>query len=316
MENLTNIVYIDKTEFPCKNQFDYCGIRERTLSFALGVALPEEPIDYDEVFKECCYKHFVFADANSELDYKNDYSGFYHQRQLPNETADFYLLHVETATELPLVDSTYGSFFDFGYFTNNTNLKGYRVEWKKVLEEIGEGSFKIIKRYTIAGISLEVSSYVFILKQFSNSLADKTVRIDIVMNGRIELDGVEFKGTNWKHSLRLPGFFGRRNPKFEEDNLIGLDYEERQISMTQTNEYKFQTNLIPYCFTQEIFDFMLYANDIYINDYNLNNHSYGYIKKGVKFANNEEPIYSSLNRKAKLNLTFKDKFANRIKRNF
>lgn len=316
MENLINIVHIDKGEFPCKNQFDYCGIRERTISYALGISLPSEQPVFDEIFKECCYVHHVLADINSNDDYKNDYSGFYHQRQLPNESVDFILLHVETNNEYNLNDSTYGSYFDFGYFSNNTNLKGYRVEWKKVLQEIGEGTFKIIKRFNLAGINFENFSYAFTLRQFSTAVADKTIRIDIVMNGRIELDGVEFKGSNWKHSLRLPGFFGRRNPKYEEDNLVGLDYEERQISMTQTNEYKMQTNLIPSCLTNEIFDFMLYANDIYINDYNLNNHYYDYIKKGVKFANNEEPTYSTTSRKARLNLIFKDKFANRIKRNF
>ena len=36
----------------------------------------------------------------------------------------------------------------------------------------------------------------------------------------------------------------KAKPQFEEDNLVGRDYHKNQISMTQKNEYKFQTNYI------------------------------------------------------------------------
>jgi hypothetical protein len=136
------------------------------------------------------------------------------------------------------------------------------------------------------------------------------------MNGLLIKSGVDFSGIGWKHSIRVPGFFGRREPQFEEDNIVNRQYEKRQISMKQTNEFKFQTNLIPDCLTNEILDFMLFANDIYFNDYNLNNHSYDYVKFGVKFASNEGTEYGVKTRKARLNLTFNDKFENNWKRNF
>jgi hypothetical protein len=318
MENtqeLLDIVFVDQSGFECNIEIK-CPNKERSLSYAIGVDIPIATESPEIAFKECCYIHRVFADLSSSEDFKNDYSGFYHQRQIASETMDFILYHYETDTEFPLIDGTFGLNFGFGSFDQNPNLKGYLIQWKKVLTVIGEGNFKVIKRQTIAGIAVEFNSFVFTLKQFSTERADKTVRVDVIMNGILTRTGDDFTGTSWKHSIRVPGFFGRREPGMEEDLLINREYEKKQISIKQTNEWKFQTNLIPSCVTNEFWDFILMANDIFMNDYNLNNHSYDFTKFGVKFASNDGTGYGVKTRKAKLNLTFNDKFQNNIKRNF
>lgn len=315
ISELQELVYINQDDFGC-NKTGECLYLERSLSYALGVEIPTPTQDPEEVFKECCYTHFVFADANSSQDFKNDYSSFYHQRQLSNETVDFILYHFEEDQEYPISDGTFGEYFGFGFFNENTDLKGCLIKWKKVLVQIGEGSFKIIKRINIAGIDVEFSSIVFTLKQFSSGLANQTARIDVVMNGRLEKSKVDFTGIGWKNSMRVPGFFGRREFQFEEDNIVNRQFESRQVSMQQTNEYKFQTNLIPDCVTNEIIDFLLFGNDIFVNDYNLNNHSYTFVKFPVKFESNEGTEYGVKTRRARLNLVFSDKFKNNLKRNF
>lgn len=312
---LLSLVYIDQESFGCNNQVK-CPHGERTLSYAVGVNIPQPGTPPEQIFKECCYTHNIYADANSNEDFKNDYSSFYHQRQLSNETVEFFLNDLKNDDEIALNNDDYGLFFGFGKFSENINIKGYLVKWKKVLESLGEGSYTITKKVSIAGVPVEFPSLVFTLRQYSSVLADKTTRIDVVMNGLLEKSGVDFSGIGWKHSIRVPGFFGRRNPQFEEDNRISRNYEKKQISMKQTNEYKFQTNLVPDCVTNEIYDFILLANDIYMNDYNLNNHSYDFVKFGVKFSEGDEPEYGSKHRKARLNLTFNDKKVNNIKRNF
>lgn len=314
-QELSQIVHIDTGGFACNVEIK-CPYQERSISYASGVVIPEPGEDPEAIFKECCYIHVVFADVNSSTDFKNDYSAFYHQRQLSNESVDFILLNMESMVETTLSDGTFGQFFDFGSLTNNVNLKGYLIQWKKVLQTIGEGSYKIIKRINIAGVDVDIPSIVFTLRQYSSKLADNTVRIDVVMNGVLIKDGIDFTGVGWKHSLRVPGFFGAREPGLEEDNLVNRNYEKKQISMRQTNEYKFQTNLVPDCVTNEIWDFILMSNDIYFNDYNLNNHSYDFVKFGAKFASNEGTEYPTKSRKARLNLIFNDKFENNIKRNF
>lgn len=296
--------------------YDGCILMERTRSFAIRVKPPLQSKGFEDEFKECCYQHIVLADGQSTDDYKNDYSGFYYQRQGVGDNCEFVLKRLNDNQEYPLNSSTYGQIFNFGSFITNTNLKGYRVDWRKVLLSLGEGEYQIIKRINFLGSVVEQKSIVFSLRQFNTMYSDKTIRMDIVMNGWIEKDMVMFKGTNWKHSLRLPGFFGRREPKYEEDILVNRSYEKKQISMKQTNEYKFQTNMIPDCLTNEIWDFMLYANEIYMNDYNLNNHSYDYVKFGVRFSNNDGSNYFVKSRKNVLNLTFTDQLENNIKRNY
>lgn len=314
-QELLTQVFIDTGEFAC-NLATPCDYKERTISYAIGVQIPVPALDPDIIFKECCYQHYVLADASSTLDFKNDYSGFHHQRQLSNETCDFFLYKYENGLEYPLVNATYGQYFGFGAFPTNIGLKGYKVEWKKVLATLGEGSYRIIKRVVVAGVSVDTNSICFTLRQYSSYLADRTMRMDIVMNGRIEREGTNFVGVGWRHSMRIGGFFGRREPKFEEDNLIDRNFRKEQISMLQKNEYLFQTNFVPSCITDEILDFMLFANDIYMNDYNLNNHSYTYVNFGVKVANNNGTDYGNVTRKARLNLVFSDKKEDRVKRNF
>ena len=136
------------------------------------------------------------------------------------------------------------------------------------------------------------------------------------MNGRLQKTGVNFTGVKYKDSIRVPGFFGNRESQFEEDNLVNRFFEKKQISMSQTNEYKFQTSLIPSCVTDKIIDFMLFGNDIFITDYNLNNHTYSYLKFGVNYGSNEGTDYGSHRRKARLNLIMNDKNLNNKKNNF
>lgn len=312
---ILSLVYVNQGMFEC-NEPTNCPYKERTISYAIGVRVPTPAENPDELFKECCYKHFIFADSNSSEDFKNDYSSFYHQRQLSNESCNFFLVKISNNEEFALNNDTYGSYFGYGYFATNLNLKGYLVRWKKVLEELGEGAYRIVKRINIAGVSVEYPSITFNLQQFSTQRANGTWRMDIVMNGKFENSNVDFIGTSWKHSIRVPGFFGNRNPGYVKDNLVKRSFEKKQISMKQTNEYRLQTKLIPSCITNEVFDFMLFADNIFMNDYNLNNHSYDFKKFPVDFESNEDVGYLPHSRKARINLTFSDKYDNNLKRNY
>lgn len=317
MNSLINDVYLDIEQFSCSKTIDDCENKERTMSLALFVQVPEDQEVFpEEVFKECCYNHKVFASTNDSSQYKNDFSGFYHKRQVSSETCEFVLIELSNQTEHLLNDSTFGSFKNFGSISNEVDLMTFVLDWKKVLIELGEGSFKVVKRFNLVGIQNEFEYLVYNLSEFSSLKADTTVRVDVKMSGLLEKENIDFTDSGFKDSIRVPGFFGRRDPTFEEDNLIDSSYQKRQISMKQTNEYKFQTNLIPECVTTTIFDFLLFSQDIKINDYNLNNHSYKYKNYSVKLENNEGTRYLVKSRKASLNLVFSDKYINNNKRNF
>ncbi len=315
-ENLVDIAKINTDNFSCSTKQDACSLKERTLSYALFVEIPAEPEPPEEVFKECCYSHIVVASTTDSSIEKNDFSSYYHRRQTSGETCEFVMIDMVTLTEYDLNNNTYGEFKNFNSVASQPDLTFFKLSWKKVIDTLGTGVYKVVKRINVAGLPIEIEYLVYNLKNYSDAIVDGTTRVDVTMSGLLEELKIDFTNTGYETSMRIPGFFGRREPKWEEDNLVDRGYNKRQISMKQTNEYKFQSMQIPDCLTKEIIDFMLYSDDIRIFDYNLNNHSYDYKNFPVKLENNEGTVYTHLSRKAQLNLLFGDKKLDKNKRNF
>ncbi len=295
---------------------NHCQISERTKSYALYVDLPTQLDTPENIFKECCYLHNVLASTEDESLEKNDFNGYFHKRQISSETCSFILIDLKNNTEYELKDNTYGEYKNFGSIQSQVNLKTFVLDWRKVLIDLGEGAYKVVKRINIVGIENDIEYLVSNLREYSQVLADKTVRIDVNMSGFFEKDSIDFTESNFKDSIRVPGFFGNREPQFEENYLVNRDFTKKQISIKQVNEYKFQTNSIPSCITNIIYDFILYSDDIFMNDYNSNNHSYEFKNFPVKLATNEGTTYTNTSRRAKLNLLFNDKHENNLKRNY
>ena len=315
MNSLLDLVYLDLEDFACNQITDDCFNKERTISYALRVTRPDEIINSDIKHKECCYESLVLADGTGKL-HRNDFNGFWSTRQLPNETVVFVLVDKSDNSEYELNNADYGIYKPFGSYTEQTNLTTFIVDWSKVLADLGEGSYQVRKDVTVTGISYSELSPVYTLKTYSDLLADKTIRLDVNMNGLLEHLNVNFKGTSYKTSLRIGGFFGRREPKHEQDNIIFRNKKVEQITMKQLNEYQFQTELLPECVTVQIFDFLLFADEMFINDYNLNNHSYSFKNKAIVLEKNNGTKYYTENRRARINLIFSDRFVNRNKLNY
>ena len=260
---------------------NFYNLEERTIGYALRV-IPPKPVIPNKGFVECCYKNIVFGDTTSNEDYNNDYYGVYFKKQISTDTCD---------------------------------LTFFIVSWKKVLTLLGEGQFFIRKDITFVGVPYTEFSNNFIVKQFTNDLADLTVRFDCIQNGYLEHLDIDFKGTNFKTSLRTLGFFGRREPDYIQENDVYRNENVVQNNMMQENEYLYQAGLLPECITEELFDFVLFGNELFLNDYNKNNHSYYFRKSAVVYKSNKGTKYYTLNRNAQINLSFEDRIKNKRKIN-
>lgn len=293
----------NKSLLGAADEFLDFGVRSK--SYALKISIPAQAPVISST--ECCYENVVYAD-DSEDDYKNDYSSFYHKKDNASDTVVFILINSTTLAETTLSGTTYGK------TAASSLIANYTVEWAKVLAAFGQGVYQVKKVVTISGVETTVYYNHYSLVTFNAELADKSVRIDSVMNGYLEKDDIDFKGLNLGSTLRMNGFFGRRDPKYTQDNIIYRDKESRQVSVLMENEYTFQSNGVPSCITKELYDYVLMANQLFVNDYNKNNHD-TYIKKAVELADSKTPDYYVTSSKARVNLVFKDRFKNSNKRN-
>jgi hypothetical protein len=285
--------------------------QERTRAKLIRFKVPFQEV-VDRGFKECCFDNLVLAN-NGAKDFENDYNSFYNVRQIDTETIAWFL--VFGATEIAITATNYGQMVDYGGYASNEDLSICRIDWWKVLTAHGEGFYQVKKVVSLSGSNYTILSDTFHLKTFSTELADKTIRFDAVHTGYLHYFDVDFKGNVFDTSLRVTGFFGREEHEYEEDNVIYQNEVVDQVSMTKTSEYQFQLGFVPECITSHLMDFMLMANNIYINDYNANNHSYKFVKFPVKYKSNKGTKYPTYSRKAQINLTFEDAVRNKRKTN-
>ena len=187
------------------------------------------------------------------------------------------------------------------------DLSYYIVEWRKVLTLLGEGVYQIKKELTIAGISVDILSDTYHLKQFSIPVADGTVRIDTVMDGKLVAIDTDFLNSGYTTSLRVRGYFGNPEYSYEQDNIAQRDYSFKQNTMSSKREYKYQALQLPECITDEMFNFILFGKELFISDYNGNNHSYKYELVPVKLEGNSGTEYFVTDRGVNINLTFSDR---------
>ena len=291
---------------------ELCPSAERTIGYAVRVNLPDSPPP-DRGFTKCCYTNLVLADVSDTDEYKNDFSGCYFKRETPSSTVVFKLVNTQTLTEYFLNSDTYGIFQPFGGVQED--LSYYIVEWRKVLTLLGAGSYQIKKEVDIAGISVDIFSNTYTLKPFSIDTADKTVRLDSYMDGRLINIDTDFKGSGYKTSVRLRGFFGRNERSFEQDNIAQRDYNVIQNTMSSKSTYQFQGLQIPECITDEIWNFLIFGNELVISDYNKNNHSYKYELIPVILEDNSGTEFFVLDRAVNINLQFTDRRQNSRKIN-
>lgn len=297
---------------------EQCEYGERTIGYAVSLGFPT-PEPQDRGFAECCYSNTVLADLASTDSYKNDFTSVFYKRQTPNDTVTYEIIGVSTGTTA-LVDGVHGTLYAFGG-AEQPDLSYFRVEWRDILSTLGEDIYTIRMVQTIAGVVNNVDSIVsYSLKQWSISNADNTVRMDWTMDGKLEKINVDFKNSGYSNSVRTRGYFGDRTPNIEQDNVLysskkGTPYYQDQITMSNSFSYVYQANNVPECVARPIYAEGIYGNEIFISDYNTNNHSYLYEVFPVILEDDNGPAYQVKGRGVDINLTFGDRAKDNRKTN-
>lgn len=285
---------------------------QRGKSLACVIKLPDDGLEDDRGYLDCCYENQVFYDFGLiDFDFRNDFTGSFARRQDPADLYVFTLTHVQTATVLDLSTGLYGQYFPFGSFIANPDVIGVVVDWNSVKDVSGlEGVFRLEVSWTVAGIAGTTFKGYYKLDEFSYDRADGTVRIDVTMDGYNEKLDIDFTGVGFRDSVRVPGYFGYPKDTIETENLVLQNRDQKQIKKTLNQEFQLEVNPVPSCVAREVVETILTAPNIQISDYNRSNPSYDYKLFDVTLLELGDNSYFSGSRQSGVSATFSPRFLN------
>ena len=273
-------------------------------------------IEIKDYERFCCFRNYVFGETVITEDWKNDkYSVGPFKRILSTDTIAFTLQRNITGSSWSnyavISDNTYGEYYDFGDLYN-LDFTGFTIDWQKVLTIIGAGNYRLKIDRTIMGATDEILTPSFILREYSEDLADNTIRVEWYMNSDI-INGIDYGGLNWYNSFRYPGYFGLIQDEIEEINYKNSSYESFTVRRDVSRKYDCEIGWIPQCIDEEL-DLIKQADKVVITDYNLKNYNYSLIQIELTIDSVNDTEYLNIERLAKYSFSFTDKVQNRIKK--
>ena len=277
-------------------------------------------------FSESLYINPVFADLTTTDPYFNDTSTF-----IINFNAWYSLGFTTTITLQQLIagvwtdvavlnDNTYGTYIPYNTYYLLPSYTGYIINWYNVLDEQGEGIYRI--KFEIEGRKIDecLVSEAFCLKAFDCFDASKTVKFEATLFGGYIGHAINpailinLCGFTFTDSIRFKGFFGYEKAEYERKNVEynnGIIYKIRDEVIKQ---FILFTGKIPKSTHDRFKAYGLMADKQLVSDYNYNNPDYQIKRKGVVCDGGYEPLWVQNSRRAKVKVAFKEDQQNLIRR--
>jgi hypothetical protein len=212
-----------------------------------------------------------------------------------------------------LIDNTYGTFYEFGFYTNKFNEKaiGYQIEWSKVLAELGQGVYRFKGTATPAiGGPVEYLSFEFKLLKYTDERAEESVYAFWYRNGingskesDIKID--DYANLNWFNAIRIPrSTFGYWDSVNESEFVKYPNGEMIWLKDDDVEELTWFIVAMPEPVHKFLRVDMMQAGKITITDYNSTNPT-PYRDKEVVRSSSYAPEWVQGVRFANVTLTFK-----------
>lgn len=268
-----------------------------------------------------CTTHLeVFAEVVTTNALYNDITTFWNYSKLtavsPNNTLKWWI-QKDDVDLIEITDNTYGAYTANGGHSTQLNLSTVELNWQTVLNTHGVGCYRIRWGiYDLAGTTLqsETFSQKYHLSVFYAPHVEGTVLFEWTQNGNILSDIKNLTGINLTQRLRIKGIIGFNSPTLEIDEIEKSDHTFLQIKDQVINEYTFQSELLPEWVTDVILKDMVMSNTLKVTDFNFFNH-HTITEKEVRLSGIEDTRYPEFNSCAILELKFKERKDNIIKRN-
>ena len=176
---------------------------------------------YDDSPKECCVPELVLASITEPtITWKNDITSAWFKLDTTADTIEFKLykqvngvdvLATYQPTKTPVVVNP-----------NNTDFYA-TIPWKTVLSTDGEGCYTYKLLWNVSGLAGTTEWGEYQLLTYSTDTAKGTIRLRAVLNQFNNIENIDFTNSKVQDTLRLNGFFGKREPTFVVDNLVYQD---------------------------------------------------------------------------------------------
>lgn len=308
--------------------------------------IPVSPCVSDECrdFNDICYQNVVLATLSGDDKLENDKSAFLFEAPLfkrgstlSDSNLTFHLqeniddIWYDIAT---LNNNAYGTYYAFQSFVIDY-WKGYLIDWSKVLNLQGEGTYRFKVLASYYGESLCYASEAFVLKTYTCDRADCTVRFEATVKGG-KLGSIDdpnklfsfCKNTmtttaagsvtittsiSWYDSIRLPGFFGNEKSTYEK---LSVEYANGQINNIRNKtlqRYEWLSGLLPKYIHDRLKAYGFMADELLVSDYNEHNADYDIKKKAVFIDSGYEPNHNPHTRLANVKAEFVEAIQNVIR---
>lgn len=212
-----------------------------------------------------------------------------------------------------LDDNSFGILYPYNFFKNvdNRSFVGYEVNWGRVFNTYSSGVYHVqLEIETIFGQTIIQKSDSFCVKQYSEDLADKTVRIEYYLNGIIGNSNFDELTTNYGelnlyNSHRFDGYFSFEKSRYEKDYIRYENGLDEKVTDEQFPEYVLDLKPIPAFKHNILRTDILQADKILVTDYNTRNFD-KYYQKSVQVISEYAPNILYLKTKlAPIKLNFK-----------
>ena len=298
--NLINYGWIDNTAVPPNDQ------QVGNIQKYIGTALPvPQTTEEDRGYDACCPCGLVLASTVDFDDYVNDFFGAYHLKQ-SNESIEFKLYKDGVEVDDSAVSTT----------NQKGNLILYELRWQDVLLTYGEDVYYVTKE-----VSVPISGGSFVLytqqyntvklKEFTWDNANGTIRLDSYFNNILESQGVNFKDTAFKNSIRVIGSFSNEQYEYVEESQYNTEFKNINNYKRIESKYTLEVSGLRSCIWNDFPGFYLLADNLKVTDYNKRAYNYEYKTIPVEIDDFPESQYLG-NRLAVHSINFRQKNLNKI----
>jgi hypothetical protein len=202
-------------------------------------------------------------------------------------------------------------------FPHQSDAIGFIIDWRQLTRsgpggvELDQGCYRVKVNWTAgiaAGFFYECSIN---LLQYNNFNTEDHVNMFVVLNDYVKHQGINYKDSGFATTIMFRGQFGYMQPNYlTVNNIYSSDDSRRKVDIKAIRTYELRTNQLLSCVTQQIDErYLLAANQIYITDWNANNHVRGeYVNFPVILSEDESPSFEyNTGVFAKMTAVFKDK---------